>query len=648
LCAGDFNEILHAEEQMGGNEQEEWCMEGFRDTVQYCGFVDLGYKGLPYTWDNRREGSQNVKVRLDRGLADEAWLDLFSESSVTHVQLTESDQCALVLHVLRSGRLQGGRIGKFFRYENMWQRHHLYIDMVTKGWNGGCRSLEDVSASLSHLQATLARWDSEVFGSVKGELKHLRRQLESVRGKTIGVGPVVEERRIMSRLAEVLAREEAMEKQRSRVQWLTEGDRNTKFFQAKAKQRSRTNKILALRRVDGSLCESQEEIGRMAAGFYRGLFTAQEATTPELVTNHIPRRVTELMNETLAIEYSCEEVRKAVFMMHPNKSPGPNGFTADFYQCHWNLVGSDSSAAVLSFLNGDDMEAVVNNTILVLIPKVKNLQELTHFRPISQCNVLYKICSKVITNRLRTILDDIISEEQSTFVLGRLITDNALVAYECIHYLKRKKGKVGACAVKLDMAKAYDKVEWRYLEEVMIKLGFSDNFVHLVMKCVTTVSFRVRVNESLSESFTPTRGIRQGDPLSPYLFLLCAEGLSSLLKNVRLQFLSKGIRVGIHTPWVSHLLFADDCFIFTQATERGGQRLMEILHQYQRGSGQLVNMAKSAIYFSKNCNDDEKQMVKNVTGIQNEALCEKYLGLPTAVGRSTKDSFEAIPTKFEA
>jgi hypothetical protein len=354
------------------------------------------------------------------------------------------------------------------------------------------------------------------------------------------------------------------------------------------------------------------------------------------------------MNETLAIEYSCEEVRKAVFMMHPNKSPGPNGFTADFYQCHWNLVGSDSSAAVLSFLNGDDMEAVVNNTILVLIPKVKNPQELTHFRPISQCNVLYKICSKVITNRLRTILDDIISEEQSTFVLGRLITDNALVAYECIHYLKRKKGKVGACAVKLDMAKAYDKVEWRYLEEVMIKLGFSDNFVHLVMKCVTTVSFRVRVNDSLSESFTPTRGIRQGDPLSPYLFLLCAEGLSSLLKNVRLQFLSKGIRVGIHTPWVSHLLFADDCLIFTQATERGGQRLMEILHQYQRGSGQLVNMAKSAIYFSKNCNDDEKQMVKNVTGIQNEALCEKYLGLPTAVGRSTKDSFEAIPTKSEA
>ena len=202
------------------------------------------------------------------------------------------------------------------------------------------------------------------------------------------------------------------------------------------------------------------------------------------------------------------------------------------------------------------MAAVVNSTILVLIPKVKNPQDLTQFRPISLCNVLYKICSKVIANRLRSILDELISEEQSAFVPGRLITDNVLVAYECIHYLKQKKGKVGACAVKLDMAKAYDRVEWSYLQAVLLKMGFHETFVRLIMKCVTTVSFRVRVNGRLSQTFTPTWGIRQGDPLSPYLFLLCAEGLSSLLKNVGPQFLSKGIRVGIHAPWISHLLSA--------------------------------------------------------------------------------------------
>jgi hypothetical protein len=192
----------------------------------------------------------------------------------------------------------------------------------------------------------------------------------------ICTGPLAEERRIMARLAEVLAREEAMEKQRSRIQWLHEGDRNTNFFQAKAKQRYRTNKISALRRADGSLCEEQQELEALAAGFYQDLFMAQENTEPEVVTCHIPRKVSEFMNETLAGEFSHEEVRKVVFMMHPNKSPGPDGFTAGFYRRHWELIGPDISNAVLSFLNGGEMAAGVNSTILVLIPKVKTLRTL--------------------------------------------------------------------------------------------------------------------------------------------------------------------------------------------------------------------------------------------------------------------------------
>ena len=160
------------------------------------------------------------------------------------------------------------------------------------------------------------------------------------------------------------------------------------------------------------------------------------------------------MNGALTAAYTHEEVEKALFMMHSDKSPGLDGFTAGFYQRHWELIGQDISRAVLAFLNGGEMASVVNSTVLVLIPKVRNPQNLTQFRPISLCNVLYKICSKVIANRLRLIFDEIISEEQSAFVPGRLITDNVLVAYECIHYLKRKKGKSGACAVKLDIGKS--------------------------------------------------------------------------------------------------------------------------------------------------------------------------------------------------
>ena len=366
----------------------------------------------------------------------------------------------------------------------------------------------------------------------------------------------------------------------------------------------------------------------LANDFYRALFSAQPDLDLEGVLAHVPARVTELMNEMLEAPFMVQEVEKALSMMGANKAPGPDGFMAGFFQTHWNVVGPSITNAVLNFLNGGQLPEGVNQTTIVLIPKIKNPQELKSFRPISLCNVIYKLCSKVLANRLRSILDEIISPEQSAFVPGRLITDNVLIAYECTHYLKRKKGKNGACAIKLDMAKTYDRVEWPYLQGIMLRLGFSEAFVATVMRCVTTVSFSVRVNGQLSNTFTPSRGIRQGDPISPYLFLLCSEGLSCLLKSTGPVHLSRGVRVGIHAPWISHLLFADDCIIFSEASRRGADRLQQGLDTYSKGSGQMVNKEKSSIFFSSNCQQEDKVEVRTIMQIDTEALAEKYLGLP--------------------
>jgi hypothetical protein len=165
--------------------------------------------------------------------------------------------------------------------------------------------------------------------------------------------------------------------------------------------------------------------------------------------------------------------------------------------------------AVLRVLRAEDSPEGINKTFIVLIPKVASPEELGQFIPISLCNVIYKIASKVLANRLKEILPEIISEEQSAFVLGRLITDSIIAAYECLHFMKRNGAQRHQhCALKLDMRKAYDRVEWAYLRAIMLRMGFHCRWVELIMSMVTSVSFSVLFNGSPLESFRLSRGLR--------------------------------------------------------------------------------------------------------------------------------------------
>ena len=219
-----------------------------------------------------------------------------------------------------------------------------------------------------------------------------------------------------------------------------------------------------------------------------------------------------------------------------------------------------------------------NDTLVVLIQKNSKPEKLKDLRPISLCNVVYKVVSKVLTNSLKVILPDIISHNQSAFAPGRIISDNILIAYELTHYLQNKRsGASGFAALKLDMSKDYDRLEWNFVEGMLLKLGFRRRWVDLVMKCVTTVRYQIKVNNEVTNTILPGRGLRQGDPLSPYLFLICAEGFSSMLQDAEENGRLKGIKICRNAPSVSHLLFADDSLLLVEGNERNATEVQRIL-----------------------------------------------------------------------
>ncbi|XP_042983365.1 uncharacterized protein LOC122312778 [Carya illinoinensis] len=271
--------------------------------------------------------------------------------------------------------------------------------------------------------------------------------------------------------------------------------------------------------------------------------------------------------------------------------------------------------AVLDSLNSGTIPSQLNRTLICLISKKKICEFVSDYRPISLCNVVYKLASKVIVNRLKGFLPAIISESQCAFVGGRLVSDNVLIAYELVNYLRNKRhGKKGYMSIKLDMSKAYDRVEWGFLEKIMLKLGFAPRFVNLIMECIKTVTFLVLINGHAHGNISPTRGIRQGDPLSPYLFLFCTEGLIALLKAAEAQRNLKGVKICRGAPMVTHLLFADDSILFCRADVETTAFIQGLLTKYEMASGQKVNKEKTSIVFSKNVDANKQRELLQLWG----------------------------------
>ena len=282
--------------------------------------------------------------------------------------------------------------------------------------------------------------------------------------------------------------------------------------------------------------------------------------------------------------------------MEGDKAPGPDGFTMAFFQKCWSVVEVDVMAVFEHFHRYSVFERSLNASFLTLIPKKNNAIDVKDFRPISLVGSVYKLLSKVMANRLRVVLNCLISESQNTFVGGRQILDSVLIANECLD--SRLKSHVPRVVCKLDIEKAYDHVNWDALFYLLDRMGFGVKWRGWIKACITTVRFSIIVNGSPVGFFGSSRGLRQGDPFSPLLFLLIMEVLSRMLKKTEDCGLLRGFHVGPTNSIgvrISHLLFANDTILFCNASRDQLLSIRLALTCFQAFTGLKVNAGKSEI-----------------------------------------------------
>lgn len=307
------------------------------------------------------------------------------------------------------------------------------------------------------------------------------------------------------------------------------------------------------------------------------------------------------------------------------------------------MLGNEVIEVILKVLNEDIPLRVINKTSIALIPKIKNLENVTDYRLISLCNVSYKVASKCLANRLKKTLDLVNSENQGAFVSGRQIHDNSIIGFEGLFTMKKDRfGNGSSVSLKLDMAKVYDRVEWNFIKAVMAKLGYSSSWIRKISNCIKSVSFSLLINGEVRGFFIPGRGLRQGDPLSPYLFLFCAESLSAHLKEAERNHLIHGLKFGKGSLFVSHLFFADGSLFFCKADKKECSTIRNMLDEYEIVFGQKVNFEKSNICFVKKVDSLLRTELQEIFGIRRVDCHEKYLGIPISSGKRKNDLFKHI------
>eukprot|EP00253_Pinus_taeda_P018186 PITA_18186 len=549
ILGGDMNIIRQVEEKYGGNFHADPSRDKLETIIQLYNLIDTPLSNGKYTWTNKRAGSHNIKERLDRFLIQEGVVGNFQAIRSHIIHGTASDHKAMVLTLDK-----GINLGPLpFKYNKSWDIHEDFRTLWARD-----KAISERKKK-NDLLVEMESWHKE-----KEQTQYTAEDLEK-------------EKNLYKELYRQNRVEEEEQRMKSRCLWLKAGDKNTSFFHNNVKTRRANNQIDKIE-VEGRELKDQEEIKNAAFNHFKALLLADsQQNDPDAFLSAIERKITEEHNNKLEQDPTVEEIREATFSMQQDKAPGPDGFAVAFYRQHWETIKKDFVRMVKNAFRNHKLGDNTNSSHIALIPKEANPKSFDRFRPISLCNVSYKIITKIIANKLKKLLPLLISENQGGFVPKRQSIDNVILIQEAIHS-SHNRGERGMI-IKLDMANAFDRVDHSFLRAALKKFGFSSNFVSIINGCISNSWTAPLINGRPSKFFKSSRGLRQGCPLSPFLYIIMAETLSVQLENLRNKREITGICIERGIKEINHSLFADDKIINWGSVQSDGQEIQQRISQ---------------------------------------------------------------------
>ncbi|XP_071725541.1 uncharacterized protein [Rutidosis leptorrhynchoides] len=342
-------------------------------------------------------------------------------------------------------------------------------------------------------------------------------------------------------------------------------------------------------------------------------------------------------------QFSVDEVCLVIKGFDGNKTPGPDGFTLQFFKKGWHFLEDNVMEMFAQFHDSPSFPKGFNSSFIVLIPKSNSARTINQMRPISLINAPYKILAKTIANRLKLAIPSIISENQNGFVPSRLLTDGVMVVNEIVHLAKSKK--IPIILIKIDFSKAYDCVSHEFLFLVLHKMGFGSKFISWIATCILNIQFSILLNGSPSREGVMHRGLRQGDPLSPFLFIIITEILSKLLSRDLANGFLEGCKFGNNLS-INHSQFADDTIIFAQPNVRELNRIKFIMGLFFQLSGLQMNVIKTTLY-GIHVSKEDMINFSAIFECKVGTFPMVYLGIPIGFNSNRIAMWDPIVNKFK-